>query len=326
MNLIKAIKNLKPEVKEVFERIFNYREVNLNLKDPKVEEKFPEFKNQNLIFIEDKILSRQTIYNLSRKKRPQPTKETVLKEEKDPFCDYQNLTPEDELGRLGNERVATASNLAKMADYHSLIIFKKHHFEELTEEDFLSAINLTKEWFEKIKNYDAQIDTRVLIWNYHYRSGASILHPHFQVLAFKETPTKIKFLYERFKFYQEKFKSDYLEDYFNLGLELQTAKKFDDFKIWLNLTPLKEKEINFSGELHEKNTLYLWEILKKLKQIGVASFNLFYLYDSCFLKNLGFFLDRGEPNKLNSDFGSLEIFLVPVVSYDPFDLAQEIFQ
>ncbi len=327
MDLIQAIENLNKETKNIFEKIFNFRETNLILKDEIINKKYPEFKNQNLVLIDDKILFKQVIYNLTRQKRRQPSFSTEDLTEKsfDPFCNYQNLTPIDELGRLENESSITASNLAKMADYHSLVIFKKHNFGDLEEKDFLLAVNLAKEWFEKIKNYDQEVKTEILIWNYHYRSGASILHPHFQVLAFKDIPTRIKFLSERLNFYQENFGSNYFEDYFSLVKELKIGKEKDNFRIWFNLTPVKEKEINFYGELREKSINYLWEILKKLKNLGVLSFNLLYIYDSPLIKNLGFFLDRGDPNKINSDFGSLEIFLVPVVSYNPIELAQEIF-
>ncbi len=315
MGLREKIKNIN---QEIFQRIFEVREINLDLENF---ESFPEFQKQELLFIKDKILGLEAIFNFSRKKRPQPRTETKIENEPDPFCNAHNLTPIDELGRLENESALTAANLSKMADYHSLIIFKKHRFTELTEKDFIEALNLAQEWFEKIKELDPRIFTQILIWNYHYRAAASILHPHFQVLAFKEIPQRLEDWQKRIEDYQEKFRSDYFADYFQVAQELGITKSFPNLKAWLSLTPFKEKTVFFEGNL--KNDF--WQILEKLIQNGTQSFNLFYLYRTTYLKNFGFFVDRGEINKINSDFGALEIFGLPVVSYDPIELAGLIF-
>jgi hypothetical protein len=309
-NLEKILENLKKE--EIFHRLFETKIKEIVLDN--LPEKYFEFKKQKLIFINDKILEKSVIFNLSRKKRPQPNIETQV-QEKDPFCDYQRLTPLDEIGRLENESSVTAGNLSKMADYHSLVIFKKHNFSDLQKEDFLSAINLTQEWFEKIQNLDNEIKTKIFIWNHHFRSGASILHPHFQLLAYKSSPLKVQKLKEKLENYQKNFQSYYFEDYFNLMTKVNLAKEKDDLKIWVSLTPEKEKGLNFYGDFF-KGAKFLWEILQKLFQTGTQSFNLFYLLDL----NYGFFVDRGETSKLNSDFGALEIFGIKIISSDPTEL------
>jgi hypothetical protein len=202
-----------------------------------------------------------------------------------------------------------------MADYHSLVIFKKHNFSDLQKEDFLSAINLTQEWFKKIQNLDNEIKTKIFIWNYHFRSGASILHPHFQLLAYKSSPLKVQKLKEKLENYQKNFQSHYFEDYFNLMAKVNLAEEKNDLKIWVSLTPEKEKGLNLYGNLF-KGAKFFWEILQKLFQTGTQSFNLFYLLDL----NYGFFVDRGETSKLNSDFGALEIFDIKIISSDPAEL------
>jgi hypothetical protein len=309
-NLEKILKNLNKE--EIFHRLFTkeIKEIVLN----NLPEKYSEFKKQKLIFINDKILGKSAIFNLSRKKRPQPNIETQI-QEKDPFCNYQTETPPDEIGRLENKSSVTVSNLSKMADYHSLVIFKKHNFSDLNEQDFLSAINLAQEWFEKIQDLDNKIKTKIFIWNYHFRSGASVLHPHFQLLAYKSFLLKVQELKEKLENYQKNFQSHYFEDYFNLMTKVNLAKENDDLKVWVSLTPKKERGLNFYGDLF-KGAKFLWEILQKLFQTGTQSFNLFYLLDL----NYGFFVDRGETSKLNSDFGALEIFGIKIISSDPTEL------
>jgi hypothetical protein len=309
-NLEEILVNLKKE--EIFHRLFEAEAKEIVLDN--LLEKYSEFKKQKLIFINDKILGKSVIFNLSRKKRPQPNIETQV-QEKDPFCDYQRLTPLDEIGRLENESSVTSSNLSKMADYHSLVIFKKHNFSDLNEQDFLSAVNLAQEWFEKIQNLDNEIKTKIFIWNHHFRAGASILHPHFQLLAYKSFPLKVIELKEKLENYQKNFHSHYFEDYFNLMTKVNLAKESDDLKIWASLTPEKEKGFNFYGDFF-KGAKFFWEILQKSMQTGTQSFNLLYLLDL----NYGFFVDRGEVNKLNSDFGALEIFGIKIISSDPTEL------
>jgi energy-converting hydrogenase Eha subunit F len=306
----KILEQLSKE--EIFNRIFEVEIKDIFLNN--LPERYSGFKKQKLIFIHDKILGKSAIFNLSRKKRPQPAQEIQI-QEKDPFCHYQTETPIDEIGRLENEFAVTASNLSKMADYHSLVIFKKHNFSELQKEDFLSAINLAKDWFEKIKNFDNEIKTKIFIWNHHFRSGASILHPHFQILAYKSFPLKVIELKEKLENYQKNFHSHYFEDYFNLIQKVNLAKEKDSLKIWVSLTPEKEDGINFYGDFF-KGAKFLWEILQKLFQAGTRSFNLFYILDL----NYGFFVNRGEINKLNSDFGALEIFGIKIISSDPAEL------
>jgi hypothetical protein len=304
------LKNLNEEA--IFHRLFELEIKEIVLDN--LPEKYSEFKKQKLIFINDKILGKSVIFNLSRKKRPQPNIEPQI-EERDPFCHYQTETPFDEIGRLENEFSVTASNLSKMADHHSLVIFKKHNFSNLNEQDFLSAINLAQNWFEKIQNLDNEIKTKIFIWNYHFRSGASILHPHFQLLAYKSFLLKVTELKEKLENYKRNFFSNYFEDYFNLMKKVNLAKERDGLKVWASLTPEKERGLIFYGDLF-KGAKFLWEILQKLMETGTQSFNLFYLLDI----NYGFFVDRGETNKLNSDFGALEIFGIKIVSSDPAEL------
>ena len=305
--------------KEVFERIFEVRKIELNLKNY---ERFPEFQKQKIIFIKDKILETEAIFNFSRKKRPQPSQDAnFFKEENDPFCDPYNLTPVDEIGRLENESAITAANLSKMADYHSLVIFKKHNFQDLSEKDFVFGVSLAKEWFQKIKNFDQEIKTQILIWNYHFRAAASILHPHFQLLAYKEIPQKIEFWQKKFEDYKGKFGSEYLDDYFKIAQKLEIAKELSGLRIWLSLTPFKEKTLFFYGQALES----FWQVLEKLIKNNTQTFNIFYLYSSPSIKDFGFFVDRGSIDKVNSDFGTLEIFGLPVVSYDPWELSKLIF-
>ncbi len=98
-NFDQIIKNLTPENKIIWERIFNWREVEINLINPP--SRYTEFAKQKIIFIQDKILEQEAIFNFSRQKRPQPQRISTEDTSQDPFCQYQTETPLDEIGRIG---------------------------------------------------------------------------------------------------------------------------------------------------------------------------------------------------------------------------------
>lgn len=315
--------NLK--IKEIFERIFEIYEYDLKLNDHRARELFPNLVEQKITIVKDKILEKETVFNISRAKRPIPQEKEEISDEYDPFCNGDSKTIKDEIGFLENNSAKIVANISKMAPYHSVLYFKKHDFDDLNENDFVLAIDLASKWFEEIKN-KFQTKTEILIWNFHYRAAASILHPHFQLLAYYHNLNLIESLKNKFEKYKSNYQSDYLEDYFYLMKFLGLGKEFGNFKIWLNLTPRKEKEINFYGILNERNSRILWQTIFLLTKSGTETFNLFYIFENDLFKNLGFFVDRGPKNKKISDFGTLEVFSHSVVSYNPFEFAKIIFQ
>jgi len=311
------------EIKEVFERIFEIKNYEIKLEGQRAKEIFPHFLNQKIIIIRNKILNTETIFNLSRGKRHLPKKTFFLKDDYDPFC-RNDLTIDDEIGPMKNESAKIVANISKMAPFHSVLYFKKHEFDDLNEKDFISSFNLALSWFQKIEE-KFKTKTSILIWNYNYRAGASIYHTHFQLLSFYHLPMKFEFLKSKIEEYQKKFNQDYFEDLFKVLSFLNLAKEEEGLKIFLNLTPIKEREIIFLGEFKEESVLCFWRYLNKLRKIGFENFNFLYLVKSEKIKNIAFLVDRGESLKIISDFGSLEVFMNSVVGYDPFELAKKIF-
>lgn len=311
------------EIKKIFDRIFEIEEYLIKLNDPRAKEIFPDFLQQKITLIKNKILKTETIFNPKRGKRHLPEQGEIFKDDYDPFCSNNLKVISDELGYLENQSAKIVSNISKMAPFHSVLYFKKHELDDLTENDFLLAWELVDQWFEKIRK-KFQTKTGVLIWNFHYRSGASIYHVHFQLLSYYHLPSKFENLANLWEDYQKKYSTPYLTDLFKVLEFLGLAKDEGELKIWLNLTPVKQFEINFEGNLKRGGKIF-WKYFQKLRKIGFQSFNLLYLVFSEKLPQLGFLVDRGEIQKITSDFGSLEIFMNSVVSYDPFELAKEIF-
>jgi hypothetical protein len=316
MEIFEKIKKLDKNYRILFERIYDAKEeIGIQKFTKDLEKKYKNLKEQKITVIKNKILLKETHFNLLRGKRQKPSFEKII-EEFCPFCDPKKYTPEDEIGRLENKYSITSSNLLKGAKNHSLVIFKKH--KDIGLKDIKGALELSFLWFKKNKG------NKFLIWNYLWRSGASISHPHFQLYSLENLPEKLKFIKERTNWYKKSYKSDYFDDLFKLHKKIGLAKESKGLKILIELAPFKEKEVIILSKDWEENIKELSKLLFLYKKIS-ESFNLFLFYDGDF-KKLGFLVDRGSLNELNSDIGSLEIYSFSIVSSDPFKLAKNLFK
>ncbi|GIW66150.1 MAG: hypothetical protein KatS3mg095_0048 [Candidatus Parcubacteria bacterium] len=317
--IFKKINNLNNESKSIFNRIYEiFIEESYVKLTPKLLEDYYDAQKQDIIVVRNKILNHETHFNIWRSKRQEPKESFKLSDSKyDPFCDVLNLTPEDDFGRLENASAITASNLAKSAKNHSLVIFKKHSFNN---DDIKNALQLSNLWFSNFQSKKCKI----VIWNFGYRAGASILHPHFQIFALDYLPLKINYLLERFENYKKNYNSNYLDDIFLILKTLDLAKEINYLKFFVNLSPFKDDEIFFFSEnSFEKNIPDLANLLSNYYRLEIENFNFFLIESNWGI--LGFLINRGESEKINSDIGALEIYSFSVVGTNPFDLAERLF-
>lgn len=318
--LFRQLKLLTPSEKKLFERFYEIKLTEGYLKENQL---FKNLGKQKIIIVKNKIFEEETIFNPQRKKRPKPLGKENW-QGKDPFCQPKQLTPEDLFGRIETKNFITASNLAKFAPWHSVLIFKKHSIGRITPEMIKELITIFKLWKKEVQKYDQNIKNFYFLWNFHFRSGASILHPHFQFLAYQKPLIKPEKFIKKTKAYQAKFKSHLLKDLVLLHQKLGLAEKWKTLEIIIKLTPFKENEIlvlikklsspDFPNEFAK--------LLNRYKQIA-NSFNLFFIdYQPCFC----FLVDRGSPQEKNSDIGAVEIYGASVVSSNPFLLAKKLFK
>ena len=314
--LIKTIEKLNDPV---FKRIFDFRVEIAKQKFPdKLKEKIKEGEEQKIYIFKNKILNQETHFNIWRAKRKEPQKEFLEETIYDPFCNPIEETPLDNLGRLENDYAITASNLAKISSFHSLVIFKKHNRKDLNFYDFYNGLNLASQWFLK-QNYSIH----VLIFNNGLRAGASINHPHFQVFSLVDLPSKIKDLYEKIDNYNKIYNSDYFNDFFDVLTKLNLAKKINSLSVAINLTPFKEKEVIFWDKNLEKSKKEIALILEVYKEYS-ENFNMFLIMFNN--KLIGYLVDRGESSKINSDIGALEIYAFSVVGFNLIEFSKNFIQ
>lgn len=315
--LLQKIETLSEEHKKIFGRIYEIKtEEAFQYFPENLKAKFVDAEKQKIFIIKNKILNQETHFNIWRSKREEP-KEESSKIFYDPFCEPLKNTPYDDLGRLENERAITASNLAKISKDHSLVIFKEHNKENISEEDIEKGLELSLSWFNKKGS-----KVKVLIWNFGYRAGASIIHPHFQIFSLDSIPAKIEFLLNKTNEYKKKFNSDYLNDVFEIHKNLGLAKELKNIKVFVNITPFKDHELIFYF-LDFKNSIKEISKLLYVYKSLIENFNLL-ICESEDIK-IGFLVDRGLTSKINSDIGALEIYAFSVVGFDPIDFSNNLF-
>ncbi|MFZ8848015.1 MAG: hypothetical protein ACO2O4_02125 [Minisyncoccia bacterium] len=314
--LIKIIEQLN---NPLFYRIFDFKVEIAKQKFPeKLKEKITEGEEQKIFIFKNKILNQETHFNIWRAKRKEPHKENVEEITYDPFCNPEEETPIDNLGRLENDYAITASNLAKISSFHSLVIFKKHRRRELNFDDFYNGLILANEWFQR-----QAFLVKVLIFNYGLRAGASISHPHFQIFSLENIPSKIQDFYKKINEYKKTYNSDYLEDFFKVLNQLNLAKQINNLKFAINLTPFKDKEIIFWSKNLKESIKEISLILDVYKELS-ENFNMFLIEFNETL--LGYLVDRGESSKINSDIGALEIYAFSVVGFDLLEFSRDFIQ
>lgn len=313
---LKNLDRLNKLERKIFDNIFEFKIEKSNLILPsQLKKNFLSAQKQQIIIVRNKILNQETHFNVWRSKRKEPRQQNLDNQNYyDPFCDAFNLTPADIFGRLENDSALSAANLAKSSKNHSLIIFKKH---SLDEKDINNALLLAQNWFNYFKEKN-----RLIIWNYGFRSGASIWHPHLQIFALEELPLKIKNFFDNLTKYQKQYQRNYFEDLFLIANKLKLAKKMKNLNIVINLTPFKDDELMFWHQNLGLSLKDLSNLIYRYYQL-FENFNLFLFQDQKLF--IGFLVNRGESSKINSDVGALEIYGFSVVGSNPFDLIRKLF-
>ncbi|MCD6589855.1 hypothetical protein J7K74_01560 [Candidatus Woesearchaeota archaeon] len=302
-------------------------------------------ENQKIVKIMNNYTYEGAIFNELRAKRPvQSVKTDVSKTIKssigDSFCVPEQKTPYDPIGRLKNRFGGiTASNISKYDEYHGLVIFKEHNPLEASAMSIASYILLAKEWIEKNHKKDKEAKYPFIMWNCLWRSGASIIHGHLQMLLTRNHHyAGIQLLREAAQRYHRKTKRDYFKDIIKAHEAIGLAKRIDkETALITPITPAKEKEswIIYQKDKHPELTEELAMRIAKLvrnyiTKLGVESFNLGIILPPLDNSWKGFpiiakIIDRGSLHSSTNDFGAMEVIAKhSIISTDPYKVIEKI--
>lgn len=159
---------------------------------------------QVIEFRRDPLTGRWSRINIERAKRPKqtPSGAMVLKElaertrDNCPFCPERIETSTPTFTLLPYRRPRRGDcwvfpNLYPFSKHHAVTVFTPHHYKPLdtiTPEELKAGINSAIEYLNDIQTIDRSARYPLLAWNNLPPAGASIVHPHFQVLVDERPP------------------------------------------------------------------------------------------------------------------------------------------
>jgi galactose-1-phosphate uridylyltransferase len=215
--------------------------------------------------------------------------------EHDIFRDPERDTTADVFGRIRGQYCLTASNIAKYAGWHGLVIFDEPHPLRFGPAQLHDYIDVALRWLVEAHSRDSQAIYPIITWNCLPKSGATIMHGHMQVaLTQRMHYTQI----ERWRRAAESYRMNAGASYFNdlfvlhagLGLAIPCG---DRARAFAHLTPARNREVVLlanqawrAGEnsahslsralaLSEGLAQALYRILRGLiDELGMRTFNL----------------------------------------------------
>ena len=241
--------------------------------------------------------------------------------------------------------------MAKYDGLHGLIIFKSHNPLEFSEKELQDYFSTALKWFDKAYDSNNNAVYPFMLWNCLWRSGASIIHGHFQLVLGEGSHYAEAEQYNKVRQeYSQKFGSDYFLDLYRthelLGLGFEKKK----IKVYTSITPRKDKEITIVSEKLDKSFVSaIYKVANCLvKELGVNSFNMGIILPPLAkaakrankanaansLTNLadwkGFpfiarIVNRGALNAKTSDIGGMEMYAKGnVIETDPYKVFEKV--
>ena len=286
--------------------------------------------DQKVLHAFNPLTGTTTAFNPLRSARPLPrtvkdplqfVKEYVKESEKGcDLCDYKVMTAEDErLGRLESRYSASASNVFKFQDFHSLIFPKSHDALNLNESVFADLFNLTSSWFDSVHSKSPDHTHPQLLFDFTAHAGASQPHPHFQ--AFMGQGAYLG----QFRVFDEAFKSgrnldDYVDQHFKLGLGVRLR---GDARVLTPLDAHKDHEFIVIAPNLESFAEAFFKVYKTyLSELGVYCWSSGFAFPSLdrsesipYVAKIG---SRGDCQSRYSDVSSLELYILYNVNTNPY--------
>jgi hypothetical protein len=257
----------------------------------------------------------------------------------DIFGDPMRDTTSDLFGRISGKHCITAANIAKYAGWHGLVIPHEPHPLRFTEEQLADYLDVALRWIATVQQQDQQARYPLITWNCLPKSGATIVHSHWQIAIAQATPyARIELWRRAIAAYRSEYNANYIEDLCAIhracGLHLLPVAQ-DQVPAIAHLTPLRSREILLcapaeAGQPGHSATgslaTALYRALRMLiDQHGVEAFNMAIALppmseqwpDFPVLVRIG---DRGPALTNRGDLGAMELYGTGVIAIDPYEL------
>jgi len=337
---------LPPGLRSAFERIFHLSVVTGEVVPPPemegwIAEHFGSLeavRRQRTVKVTNKVTLEGALFNELRCRRPieapggDDNVAAAIEERLDgPFCRPRQGTPADVFGRIEGAHAITGANVAKADGWHAVIIFDEHNplrFEAGQVADYVAT---AQEWARAAHKADPAACYPFFLWNCLWRSGASVLHGHAQMLVTRGMAyARVEGWRRAVQRYRIEWGGDYFRDLLAVQRALGLAAEHGSATILPSLTPVKEREtLIVASTLDDDLVSALYGVLHAfVARLGVQSFNLV-LYqpplapvteDWAGFPYVFRLVDRGPLANRTSDVGAMELYAQSIVSSDPFRL------
>ena len=345
------IDSLPPERQEIFRRIFSIHVTSGSIVPPAtmyswIERQFGSLDNvatQRIVKIINLVTLEGALFNEMRASRPiqgncnpdNGVDGNGANPSEDPLGRPFTTTPRDTFGRVRGKHCITASNIAKYDGMHGIVSFKDYNPLNFTREKVVDYIDVGWRWAKRAHKADPSAKYFLFIWNSHWKAGASLQHGHAQVMMSQNMHyAKVESLRRSAVLYRENYDSDYFNDLYLAHESVGCGMEKDGVRIIASLTPVKDKEIMLFAEGMNGNSSFkdrIYEVLDCLRgRMSVAAFNLAIIAPPLgrVEEDWGSFpiiarvVDRGNPQNLSSDIGSMELYASNVIASDPMKVSR----
>lgn len=261
------------------------------------------------------------------------------------FADPLRRTPADVFGRIAGRFCVSASNVAKYDGWHGLVVFGDGNPTRFTREQLADYLDVALRWIAAAHAHDPQAIFPIVTWNCLPKSGATIVHGHMQVALARSMHYARPELWRRAA---AGYAGDYFGDLFGvhaaLGLALADG---DGVRSFAHLTPLRGREVvllatedtDRTAVAHERSAVMavartlidpLYDVLRGLIDgQGVRALNMALALPPL-MPSAGWegmpvvarVADRGAPLTFRNDWAAMELYGTPVITSDPFQVAE----
>ena len=347
VNLETLVAGLPGNQRQLFDRLFRIASTRGRLQAPPSMHKWIEglfgsvaaVQDQKIVKVTNKVTLEESLFNELRARRPIEAKETaqlaqVIEEARGgPFSRPLEGTPEDVFGRIKGQYSITASNVAKYDGFHGVVVFDEFNPLVFSQEQVVDYLNTSRKWIEAARASDPGAVYPFIMWNCLWKSGASIVHGHFQVTLGRGAHYgKIEGLRQQALGYRNCHSSNYFDDLWSVHQSLGLGLEWSGVRLFPYLTPVKEKEtLMLASGFDESLKVAIYRALDCfVHKMGVTSFNMaIYMppltvtgEDWAGFPTMVRLVDRGDPLNKTADIGAMELYAASVISSDPFRVAE----
>lgn len=251
-------------------------------------------------------------------------------------------TTADVFGRIQGRFCVTASNVAKYDAWHGLIIPHEAHPLHFSAEQLEDYMATALRWIATAHAHDSAAIYPIITWNCMPKSGATIVHGHWQIALTRGMHyARVELWRRAAQHYLAETGRSYWQDFADihgaLSLHLPGETAATRLHAFAHLTPLRNHEIVIFSDVHAfysdmgyalASTLH--RLLRHLiEKQGMRAFNIAIALPALVttpeswqaVPVIARLADRGPALTTRNDWGAMELYGTGVITADPFELA-----